>query len=73
MAVADWVDGRWPSNKELPCELKEFLIVKETGWTLTYIRTLDMRDLERLTLMSDVYRIKMENKRVKLMQAQFGA
>jgi len=72
MAVADYVDGRWPPGKELPCELKEFMIVQETKWTLSYIRTLDMRDFERFTLMSNVYRIKMENKRLKQMQAQFG-
>ena len=73
MAVADWVDGRGPSHREFPCELKEFIIVKETGWTLAYVRTLDMRDFERFILMSNVYRVKMENKRIKQMQAQFGA
>ena len=72
MAVADWVDGRWPPHKDLPWELREFLIVKETGWTLDYIRSLDARDFEKITLMSNVYRVKMENKRIKQMRAQFG-
>ena len=65
MAVADFVEGRWPSHKELPSEIKEFIIVKETGWTLEYIRDMDVRDLERIWLISQIYKIKMDNKKSK--------
>jgi hypothetical protein len=67
MAVADYVDGRWPSSKELPYEIREFLIVKETGWTLDYIRNLSMIDFEKFSLISHIYRIKMDNKRARQM------
>ena len=72
MAVADYVDGRWPPQKELPNELREFLIVQETGWTLSYIRNLDVRDFEKMSLMSQVYRVKMDNKRTKQIGMQIG-
>jgi len=65
MAVADYVDGRWPPSKELPYEVREFLIVKETGWTLEYIRNLSMPDFEKFSLISQIYRVKMDNKRAK--------
>jgi len=65
MATADYVDGRWPPNKELPYEIKEFVMVKETGWTLEYIRNLDMRDFEKFWLISEIHRIKTDNKRAK--------
>jgi hypothetical protein len=36
---------------ELPKELVEFIIVKETGWTLEYVRKLSLKDYELYSYM----------------------
>jgi hypothetical protein len=53
--MVDYMRNRWPSHKPLPLEIKEFLMVKQTGWTLSYIRSLQIRDYEIINLLSVIY------------------
>jgi len=43
------------SNKPMPPEVKEAIIVFATGWTLDYIKTLSLEDFERMYGFSHVY------------------
>jgi len=63
MAMADFMGGRWPSHKSIPVQITEFMIAKEFGYTLEYIRSMNSKDYEVMTLLLDIYnRITAKNK-----------
>jgi len=45
-------DEKTPLPDELPKELIEYLIVRDTGWSLEYIRNMPMRDYTIYSLFS---------------------
>jgi len=53
--MTDFLRGRWPSHKQIPAEITEFFIARETGWTLEYIREMDKKDYETFTLLFDIF------------------
>jgi hypothetical protein len=53
--MVEYLRGRWPSRKPLPNEIREFMIVKQTGWTLTYVRSLSVRDYLIFNTLSNIY------------------
>lgn len=50
--MADYVRGKFPALKPLPDEIQEYILVKQTGWTLDYIRSLNLRDHDVMSLLS---------------------
>jgi len=44
-------DLKKPSPKEIPDDLTDFLIVRETGWTLEYIRNMSISDYSKYAIM----------------------
>ena len=55
------------SLKKFPDAYFEFMIVKHTGWTLEYIRNLDYRDYQSISLcVQAVERIQNTKEMVKL-------
>lgn len=53
----DYLNGRHPANKTLPKEIPEYMIVKETGWTLEYVRGLSQRDYQVFSSLSSIYAV----------------
>jgi len=52
--MLDYVKGRKINYTTLPKEIKEYMIVKKTSWTLEYIRNLSQRDYEMYTLLTEI-------------------
>lgn len=50
--MADYVRGKFPALKPLPDEIQEYILVKQTGWTLDYIRSLNVKDHDVMSLLS---------------------
>lgn len=43
-------------GKVLPKEIKEWLIVEKTGWTLEYIRSLKIKDYDTFSMFAEISR-----------------
>lgn len=43
-------------GKVLPKEIKEYLIVEKTGWTLEYIRSLQIKDYDTFSMFAEISR-----------------
>lgn len=53
--MVQFVQGKWPANKPLPEEVKEYMVVIKTGWTLEYVRQLSVKDHDIYELLSMLY------------------
>jgi len=52
--------------KALPKELKEYILATQTGWTLDYIQSLDMKEYDVYTMFAEIDRSMSEShKRTK--------
>lgn len=54
----DFVDvmkGRWSTGRPIPPKIKEFFIVKTTGWTLEYVRNLPVNVHEEYEILCMLY------------------
>jgi len=49
----------------LPKEIQEYVLVEKTGWTLEYIRSLNMKDFDAFSMFANISR-SMEQSQVKI-------
>ena len=52
--MVDYVRGKYPSLKPLPDKIREYILVKRTGWILDYVRSLSVKDHEVMSLLSTI-------------------
>ena len=45
---------RGPGLLPLPKEIQEYLLVEKTGWTLDYIRALNMKDFDTFSMFANI-------------------
>ena len=38
----------------LPKEIQEYILVEKTGWTLEYIRSMNMRDFDAFSMLANI-------------------
>jgi hypothetical protein len=50
-----YMEGKFPKEETLPVEIREFMIAKEMGWTLDYVRSISIKDAEALEIMIPLY------------------
>jgi len=52
---------RGPGMMPLPKQIQEYLLVEKTGWTLDYIRELNMKDFDAFSMLANISK-SMESK-----------
>ena len=50
--MADIIRGRNPSQKSLPQDVLDFILIHETGWSLEYVREMLPKDRRAFDIMS---------------------
>lgn len=50
--MADIIRGRPPSQRNLPEKVAEFMLAHETGWSLEYIRSMNVQDRAAFNIIS---------------------
>lgn len=55
--MVDYMQGKWPSSKDLPEQVTEFFFALSFGWSLEYIRKISVPDYEVFSKLLGVYYI----------------